>query len=288
MRPRSPRRPRPNQPLPGQRLCELREHLAKHVNFAPEQSRSAVVPVSLSQQLIQITCTVGDEGDVRVAQLRGVPVLQVTVAGHPGARSAARLHLRPRRHAGRHHRPHPADLRLQSEQPHLDRGRPRRAGSLQAAVPSDIMVCIDEAYVEYIRDGLVPDSLGLARKHSNVVVLRTFSKATVWPGCGSATRSPIRRIVAWARCTCRSNATTVSQAAAIASLSAEDEAVRPHQRHRRRTHPGDRALRQLATRAAAAGELRLAAAGRSDRRLRPAVGQRTGVRAAVRRAMACG
>lgn len=46
-----------------------------------------------------------------------------------------------------------------------------------AAVPSDILIVIDEAYVEYIRDGMVPDSLGLADNYNNVVVLRTFSKA---------------------------------------------------------------------------------------------------------------
>ena len=45
------------------------------------------------------------------------------------------------------------------------------------AVPSHILIAIDEAYVEYIRDGMLPDSLGLVRDHSNVVVLRTFSKA---------------------------------------------------------------------------------------------------------------
>ena len=45
------------------------------------------------------------------------------------------------------------------------------------AVPPHILIAIDEAYVEYIRDGMLPDSFGLVRSHSNVVVLRTFSKA---------------------------------------------------------------------------------------------------------------
>ncbi|WP_420984089.1 aminotransferase class I/II-fold pyridoxal phosphate-dependent enzyme, partial [Enterococcus faecalis] len=44
-------------------------------------------------------------------------------------------------------------------------------------VPAHILIAIDEAYVEYIRDGMRPDSLGLVRAHNNVVVLRTFSKA---------------------------------------------------------------------------------------------------------------
>ena len=39
---------------------------------------------------------------------------------------------------------------------------PDRLARFVAAVPSDIVVVIDEAYVEYIRDGMLPDSLGLA------------------------------------------------------------------------------------------------------------------------------
>nr|MDT0525489.1 aminotransferase class I/II-fold pyridoxal phosphate-dependent enzyme [Streptomyces sp. DSM 41633] len=54
---------------------------------------------------------------------------------------------------------------------------PEALARFVAAVPSDILIVLDEAYVEYIRDGLVPDSLGLVRAHRNVVVLRTFSKA---------------------------------------------------------------------------------------------------------------
>src|SRR4029077_15799477 len=44
------------------------------------------------------------------------------------------------------------------------------------AGPAELPLALDEAYGEYIRDGLLPDSFGLVRKHSNVVVLRTFSK----------------------------------------------------------------------------------------------------------------
>ena len=54
---------------------------------------------------------------------------------------------------------------------------PEALARFVAAVPSDILVVLDEAYVEYIRDGMVPDSFGLVRAHRNVVVLRTFSKA---------------------------------------------------------------------------------------------------------------
>ena len=45
---------------PDKGYVELKERLAKHVNFAPEHIAAGCGSVSLCQQLIQITCTVGD------------------------------------------------------------------------------------------------------------------------------------------------------------------------------------------------------------------------------------
>jgi histidinol-phosphate aminotransferase len=44
-------------------------------------------------------------------------------------------------------------------------------------VPSSVLVVIDEAYVEYADAAGSVDSLALLRRHANVCVLRTFSKA---------------------------------------------------------------------------------------------------------------
>jgi len=92
------------------------------------------------------------------------------------------------------------------------------------AVPSDILIALDEAYVEYIRDGLLPDSFGLVRKHNNVVVLRTFSKAYGLAGLriGYAVGEP-DIITALGKVYVPFTATSISQAAAIASLDAADE-----------------------------------------------------------------
>jgi histidinol-phosphate aminotransferase len=92
------------------------------------------------------------------------------------------------------------------------------------AVPSDILVAIDEAYVEYIRDGMAPDSLALVRDHSNVVVLRTFSKAYGLAGLrvGYAAGHP-DLITALDKAYVPFTASSISQAAAIASLDAADE-----------------------------------------------------------------
>ncbi|MFD1829027.1 MULTISPECIES: histidinol-phosphate transaminase [Streptomyces] len=44
-------------------------------------------------------------------------------------------------------------------------------------VPGDVLVVLDEAYREFVRDEEVPDGIELYRDRPNVCVLRTFSKA---------------------------------------------------------------------------------------------------------------
>lgn len=55
----------------------------------------------------------------------------------------------------------------------------RRVGleSFLDRVPGDVLVVLDEAYREFIRDPEVPDGIELYRERPNVCVLRTFSKA---------------------------------------------------------------------------------------------------------------
>jgi histidinol-phosphate aminotransferase len=48
---------------------------------------------------------------------------------------------------------------------------------LLGAVPTHCLVVLDEAYHEYVTASHVPDALGLLRRHPNLAVLRTFSKA---------------------------------------------------------------------------------------------------------------
>lgn len=44
-------------------------------------------------------------------------------------------------------------------------------------VPGDLLVVVDEAYVDFADDPAFPDSLSLLQDHGNLLVLRTFSKA---------------------------------------------------------------------------------------------------------------
>lgn len=55
--------------------------------------------------------------------------------------------------------------------------RRRELDEFLAAVPGDVLVVLDEAYAEFVRDPEAADGEAAARSRENVVVLRTFSKA---------------------------------------------------------------------------------------------------------------
>jgi histidinol-phosphate aminotransferase len=160
---------------------ELREHLARHLSadgdFPTERIAVGCGSVSLCQQLIQITATVGDEVLFGWRSFEVYP-LQVRVAGATPVQVPLRDHT------------FDLDAMLAAitertrlifvcnpNNPTSTVVAPDDLARFVAAVPPEILLVIDEAYVEYIRDGLLPDSLGLASSHPNVVVLRTFSKA---------------------------------------------------------------------------------------------------------------
>jgi histidinol-phosphate aminotransferase len=91
-------------------------------------------------------------------------------------------------------------------------------------VPGDCLVVLDEAYGEYIRDEDVPNGTDLYRDRPNVAVLRTFSKAYGLAGLRVGfviAHEPVAQAVRKTMLPFSVNA--VAQAAAIASLEAEDE-----------------------------------------------------------------
>ncbi|HXT94530.1 MAG TPA: histidinol-phosphate transaminase [Trebonia sp.] len=91
-------------------------------------------------------------------------------------------------------------------------------------VPGDCLVILDEAYREYIRDPRVPDGVEIYRDRPNVAVLRTFSKAYGLAGLRVGFligHPPVAEAVRKTMLTFTVN--SVAQAAAIASLAAENE-----------------------------------------------------------------
>lgn len=93
-----------------------------------------------------------------------------------------------------------------------------------AHVPEDVLVVLDEAYIEYIRDPMALDGIEFLPRYPNLLVARTFSKAYGLAGLrvGYAIGSP--DIVSSIRvCVTPFSVSGVAQAAALASLEVEAE-----------------------------------------------------------------
>jgi histidinol-phosphate aminotransferase len=91
-------------------------------------------------------------------------------------------------------------------------------------VPADCLVVLDEAYREYIRDPDVPDGIDLYRSRQNVAVLRTFSKAYGLAGLRVGFLVGHEAVAEAVRKTMLPfTVNSVAQAAAVASLNAENE-----------------------------------------------------------------
>lgn len=98
-----------------------------------------------------------------------------------------------------------------------------RVAAFVERVPSDVLLVVDEAYREFVRMDDPVDGLALRRAHDNVVLLRTFSKAYGLAGLrvGYAVAHPV--VAAAVRAIAIPfGVSTIAQAAAIASLQAED------------------------------------------------------------------
>jgi histidinol-phosphate aminotransferase len=213
---------------PDNGYAELRSQLAKHLSrfgdFAPEHISVGCGSVSLCQQLVQITSTVGDEVvfgwrsfEIYPLQVRtaGATPVQVPLTDHTYDLDAMAAAVTDR-------------TRLifvcNPNNPTSTVVDPGALASFVERVSPDVLIAIDEAYIEYVRDGLLPDSFGLVASHPNVVVLRTFSKAYGLAGLriGYAVGDP-DVMTALGKVYVPFSATSISQAAAIASLGAADE-----------------------------------------------------------------
>ncbi|MBS9535062.1 histidinol-phosphate transaminase [Mycobacterium sp. M1] len=209
---------------PDNGYAQLRARLAAHVGFAPEQVAAGCGSVSLCQQLIQISCGPGDEVvfgwrsfEIYPLQVRtaGATPVQVPLREHTYDLDAMAAAITDR-------------TRLvfvcNPNNPTSTVVEPAALERFVAAVPARVLVVIDEAYVEYIRDGLLPDSLGLVRRFPNVVVLRTFSKAYGLAGLrlGYAVGDP-ELITALGKVYVPFSVSSVAQTAGIASMDAADE-----------------------------------------------------------------
>lgn len=104
---------------------------------------------------------------------------------------------------------------------------PQEIADFMARVPPDVIVCVDEAYVELLQPAEQPDTLRYVREGRKALVLRTFSKTYGLAGLrlGYAVAPP-DCIGLLNRVRQPFNVNAMAQAAAIAALGDDDHVAR--------------------------------------------------------------
>jgi histidinol-phosphate aminotransferase len=181
--------------------------------------------VGVLGHLVQSVCDEGDEVVFAWRSFEAYPIVTQVCGARP-----VTVPLAP---DGRHDLPAMADAVGERTRmvlvcsPNNPTGPSVHAEELEAflaRVPRDVLVVLDEAYVEFVRDEKTPDGVELWRRHPNLAVLRTFSKAYGLAGLrvGYALAHPA--VAAAVRSTALPfGVSAMAQEAVLASLAAEDE-----------------------------------------------------------------
>jgi histidinol-phosphate aminotransferase len=213
---------------PDMGVVELRDRLAARFGVAAERIVTGCGSVALAEVLVKATCLPGDEIVYAWRSFEAYPI----IAAGAGATS-----VRVGNTAGHGH-----DLTAMAEaitdrtrlvivcNPNNPTGTSVRKAELDRfldAVPSDVLVVLDEAYRELVTDPEVPDALETYGDRANVVVLRTMSKAWGLAGLRMGYLVAQPEVAAAIRKVLTPFSTSlVAQAAAIAALGQEDEVRR--------------------------------------------------------------
>jgi histidinol-phosphate aminotransferase len=200
--------------------AELTERLAAKYGVSAGQVRVGCGSVSLCTQLVQAVADADEEVMYGWRSFEAYPI----IAAVSGA-SSVQVPLVDHVH----------DLAAMAERitgktrvvfvcnPNNPTGTAVRRDELVAflrAVPSDVVVALDEAYREFVTDPHVPDGLELLAEFPNLVVLRTFSKAYGLAGLrvGYAIAGDPALTTALGQTQVPFAITSVAQEAALASL----------------------------------------------------------------------
>jgi histidinol-phosphate aminotransferase len=204
---------------------ELRERIAGHLAVTAAEIAVGPGSVGVLQQIITGLCDAGDEVIFAWRSFEAYPIL-VELAGARPVRvplDDAEGHDLDAMAAAVPERTKAILVCTPNNPTGVPIGHDRIEAFLRS-VRSDILVVIDEAYVEYAEAGSGPDSLALYREYPNVCILRTFSKAYGLAGLrvGYAVTAP--DIAEGLRRTAIPFAVTaLAQKAAVASLDAAGE-----------------------------------------------------------------
>jgi histidinol-phosphate aminotransferase len=213
---------------PDMGVSALHAAIARRFDVEVEQVASGAGSVAVLYHLLTATCEPGDEVVYAWRSFEAYPI----AVGLTGATS---VHV-PLTAEARHDLPAMLDaitghtkvvLVCTPNNPTGPAVRRAELAEFLDAVPSHVVVAVDEAYREFVTDAERVDALDLARDRDNVVVLRTFSKAYGLAGLrvGYAIGAP-EVAEAIRKCALPFGVSSVAQAAAAASLEVEDELLR--------------------------------------------------------------
>lgn len=210
---------------PDLAVTSLREAIADRFEVQVEQVATGTGSVGILGSLLQITCEPGDEVVYAWRSFEAYPIV-VALSGATGVQV-------PLDGECRHDLDAMADAITERTRlvlvctPNNPTGPAVHEAELERfleRVPRDVLVVIDEAYLEFGRDAEAPDALALWRTHPNVAVLRTFSKAYGLAGLRVGyciAHEPIAQ--ALGKAAVPFGVSDLAQQAAIASLGAYDE-----------------------------------------------------------------
>ena len=210
---------------PDMGVTELTEALAERLDVPTTHLATGTGSVAILAQLLAITCDAGDEVVYAwrsfeaypiVVALAGATSVQVPLdadARHDLTAMAAAITDRTR-----------LVLVCTPNNPTGPTVREEELRTFLAAVPTDVLVVIDEAYLEFTTDEEVPDALALYREHPNVAVLRTFSKAYGLAGLRVGYAVAHEEVAtALRKAATPFGVSDLAQRAAVASIAAFDE-----------------------------------------------------------------
>ncbi|HSS67054.1 MAG TPA: histidinol-phosphate transaminase [Nocardioidaceae bacterium] len=204
---------------------ELHRAIAERVGVDVAQVATGAGSVAVLYNLLQSLCVEGDEVVYAWRSFEAYPI----AVGLTGATKVA-VPLDAR---ARHDLPAMLDAITDATKavlvctPNNPTGPAVHADELRefvSAVPSNVVVAIDEAYREFVRDAQTVDGLEIAAGRDNVVVLRTFSKAYGLAGLRvgyAIAPSPLAEAIR--KCSLPFGVSHIAQAVAVASLAAEGE-----------------------------------------------------------------
>jgi histidinol-phosphate aminotransferase len=210
---------------PDMTNAALVDALATRFDVTPDHIAVGTGSVGVCQQIVQATAGHGDEVIYAWRSFEAYPII-VQISGAQSVRvplTADEEHHLPAMAAAVTERTRLVFI-CTPNNPTSTVVRRAELDRFLDAIPGDVVVVLDEAYREFVRDPLVPDGLDIYRERPNVVVLRTFSKAYGLAGARvgfAIAHTPVAE--ALRKCQVPFGVSSLAQAAAIASLQAEDE-----------------------------------------------------------------